>query len=215
MDRVQVKAEPRTISTKGYLRQLRSAGMVPGIVYGKKETPVTVAVEAKEIGAVLHSHSGANTLVDLMLDGKKDTVMIKSLTRDILLADRINHVDFLRISLLNKLDVNVPLVLTGDAKGVSEGGVLQQVLREISLKVLPTEIPDSFVLDVSSLGLGESLTASELQIPAGAELLTDPSETVVTVVAPRGAEDGTVEAAETGDEAAEAEAETAEEAAAE
>jgi large subunit ribosomal protein L25 len=206
MERVQMKATARPVSTKGELTKLRSAGMVPGVVYGKKTDAVTVSVSAKDVLAVLQSPSGANTLVDLDVGGNKDTVMIKELTREILLSERLRHVDFLRISLKDKLEVQVPLVLTGDPAGAADGGVVQQVLREVSLKVLPTEIPESIMLDISTLGVGESLSAAELLIPAGAELLTDPAEAVVTIAAPRAAEEETTEEAGAADEAAQAEA---------
>jgi large subunit ribosomal protein L25 len=185
MERVQVKAVPRITASKGHLKQLRATGLVPGVVYGKKSEPATVAVDAKDLSAILSSATGANTLVDLTLDGKLDTVMIKELRRDILLADRLLHVDFVRISLLEKLEVQVPLVFTGEPIGVDEGGILQPLLREIYLKVLPTEIPETLELDISGLAVGQILTAADLEIPANAELITEPTEAVVTVVAPR------------------------------
>ena len=156
MERMQVTAQPRTAATKGQLKALRKSGAVPGIVYGKKTDPIPVTVDSKDITAILQSPSGVNTLVDLNVDGNKETVMIKELTRDILLADRYLHVDFLRISLRDKLEVQVPITLVGEAVGVKDGGILQQQLREVTLKCLPTSIPESVELEISGLAIGES-----------------------------------------------------------
>ncbi|MDW7649792.1 MAG: 50S ribosomal protein L25/general stress protein Ctc [Bacillota bacterium] len=203
MERIQVQAAPRETASKGHLKSLRAEGMVPATVYGQKDAAKSVSVDAKDITAVVQSATGLNTLIDLAVEGNKETVIIKQLERDILLADRFTHIDFLRISLKDKLEVQVPVILTGEAAGVKEGGILQQSLREVSLKCLPTDIPEHLELDVTNLGVGESLSVAELAVPEGSEFISEPDETVVTVVAPRMAED----AAEEG-EAEEAQRET-------
>jgi large subunit ribosomal protein L25 len=207
MERMQVQAKPRTTSSKGQLKKLRSEGLVPGVVYGKNTNAITVAVESKDIHSIIHSAAGANTLVDLAVGGKTETVIIKELERDILLQNRFTHVDFLQISLKDKLEVQVPVVLTGEAPGVKDGGIIQQSLREVALRCLPTEIPDQVELDISNLGVGETLTVGDLNVPAGAEFISDAHEAVVTVVALRAA--GDAEAGETVGETAHTE-ETAE-----
>lgn len=185
MERMQVVAKPRATTTKGQLRQLRNEGQVPGVVYGRNNDPISVVVDSKDITAILHSPSGANALVDLEIDGSKATVMLKDLKRDVMLADRYISVDFVRISLLEKLEVQVPIMLTGDAVGVKEGGILQQLLREVALKCLPTNIPEQLELDVAQLGVGESLAVADLAVPEDSELLSGEDETVVTISAPR------------------------------
>ncbi|HAA37865.1 MAG TPA: 50S ribosomal protein L25/general stress protein Ctc [Firmicutes bacterium] len=185
MERMQVTAQPRTAATKGQLKALRKSGAVPGIVYGKKTDPIPVTVDSKDITAILQSPSGVNTLVDLNVDGNKETVMIKELTRDILLADRYLHVDFLRISLRDKLEVQVPITLVGEAVGVKDGGILQQQLREVTLKCLPTSIPESVELDISGLAIGESLTVADLTVPADSEFISEADEVIVSIIAPR------------------------------
>lgn len=211
MERLQVQATNRVDAPKGHLNRLRAQGMVPAIIYGQKEAPVLVTVNTKDITAIVQSAGGINTLVDLTVGGKKDTVMIKELTRDIILSERFTHVDFLRISLKNKLEVQVHVVLIGDAEGTKDGGIVQQPLREVALKCLPTDIPDSLELDITNLKVGESLSVADLTVPPGTEFITDASEAVVTIVASRVAEGTEVEegAAETAD-AGEAKTETAE-----
>lgn len=187
MERIQVQAILRPETTKGSLKKLRQNGWVPGIVYGRLQEPVKVAIDAKALAAVVHSPGGINTLIDLSVDGKAETVIIKQLERDILYQDRIIHVDFLRISLKDKLEVQVPVLLAGEAKGVKEGGILQQPLREVTVKCLPAAIPEHLELDVSSLDAGQSLTVADLLAPKGVEIITDPAEVVATIALPRAA----------------------------
>jgi len=189
LERVQVKAEPRTPASKGHLRQLRQKGLVPGVVYGRNKEAVTVTVDGKDLAGVLGHSSGMNTLVDLAMDGGKDTVMVKELTRDILYHDRLTHVDFIRISLEDKLEVNVPVQLIGEPQGVRDGGVVQQSLREVVMKCLPTAIPEMIELDVTGLGTGQSLTVADLVTTGDVEMISDSAEVVVTVLAPRVAEE--------------------------
>ena len=185
MERIQVLAQPRTRTTKGQLRELRSSGFVPAIIYGRKSEPTSIAVESKDIHAILHSPTGTNTIIELSVADEKTTVIMKSMTRDILLADRVTHVDFLRISLMDKLEVQVPVILVGEPAGVKAGGVLQHALREVTLECLPTNIAEHIELDVSGLAIGESLTVADLVVPEGAEFMTDPSEVVVTIISTR------------------------------
>ncbi|MCR3921291.1 MAG: 50S ribosomal protein L25/general stress protein Ctc [Firmicutes bacterium] len=185
MERMQIVAQPRVPATKGQLSKLRSAGYVPGVIYGRKTEPLTVAVDSKDITAILHSPSGANTLIDVAVDGGTATVMIKELKREIILTDRFVHVDFVRINLLDKLEVNVPIVLIGEAVGVKEGGVMQQSLREVALTCLPTNIPEHIELDISSLVVGDSLTVADIVAPEGSEFLSEENEVIVSILSPR------------------------------
>ncbi len=189
MERIQVPAKVRAISSKGHLRELRSQGFVPCVVYGKNTDAAAVTVGSKDISAIINSPAGANTLVDLIVDGKTETVIIKELKRDILFQERFVHVDFMQISLKDKLEVQVPVVLTGEAPGVKEGGIIQQTLREVALKCLPAEIPDQVELDISALGLGETLIVANIKVPIGSEIISDTEEAVVTVVASKVAAD--------------------------
>jgi large subunit ribosomal protein L25 len=158
-------------------------------VYGRNKEAVTVTVDGKDLAGVLGHSSGMNTLVDLAMDGGKDTVMVKELTRDILYHDRLTHVDFIRISLEDKLEVNVPVQLIGEPQGVRDGGVVQQSLREVVMKCLPTAIPEMIELDVTGLGTGQSLTVADLVTTGDVEMISDSAEVVVTVLAPRVAEE--------------------------
>lgn len=198
MERMQVQAQPRFTTTKGQLKELRRKGLVPGVLYGKKEELVSLTVDSRDINAILNSPTGLNTIIDLNLDGTKTTVMIKELMRDALQPDLFIHTDFIRISLQDKLEVQVPIVLTGEAQGVKEGGILQILLREVTLRCLPTNIPEKIEADVSELQMGDTLTVADLVLPSDTEIVSEPDEVVASIVAPR-VEEEPEEAAEEGE----------------
>jgi len=198
MERIQVQGRARAVSSKGSLKRLRREGFIPGVIYGRDKDALPVLVSGKDLANVLALPSAMNTLVDLTVDGELDTVMIKDLTREILFRERFSHVDFLRVSMKEKISVQVPVHLSGEAAGARKGGVVQQALREVVLKCLPTEIPEQVELDISSLAAGQSLTVADLVVGEFLEVISDPAEVVVTVLPPRvEAEEA---AAETGEE---------------
>ncbi|MDR7521641.1 MAG: 50S ribosomal protein L25 [Armatimonadota bacterium] len=188
MERVTLKARPREALGKGAARSLRRQGLVPAVVYGRGRDPQAVAVDAKALSEALHTHAGMNVLIDLEVpdgDGAEPTtVVVKETQRDIF-RHHLIHVDFHAISLTETIEMHVPVVLKGTARGVAEGGVLEHHLREVLVKCLPTQIPDQLELDVTELLVGRSLHASDLVVPEGVTLLTPPDEVIVTVVAPR------------------------------
>src|SRR5262245_25756837 len=123
MKTVELKAEKRDLSTKGALRTLRVKGQVPAVVYGGKKSPSPAAVNGKEFLQVMKGH-GANTVLSLKIGADAETVLVKDLQRD-LLSHEIAHIDFQRISLTEKIEVNVPLHVKGEAPGVKlAGGIM-------------------------------------------------------------------------------------------
>jgi large subunit ribosomal protein L25 len=174
---------------KGAARGLRRAGQIPGILYGRGRDPQPVAVDARAFSAIIHTHAGMNVLIDLHLagdggDGAPSVVMVKEVQRDIYRHHPI-HVDFHAISLTERTEFQIPVVLKGVARGIAEGGVVEQHLRQVTVECLPTEIPEQVELDVTDLMVGRSLHVSDLVVPAGVVLKTPPEEVVVTIVAPR------------------------------
>lgn len=188
MERVALKVQVRDSVGKGAARSLRRSGLVPGVVYGRGFEPRAVAVEARALAAALHTQAGMNVLIDLDLpDGARSgptTVVVKDTQRD-LFRHQLIHVDFHAISLTDTIEMRVPVVLKGAARGVSEGGIIEHHLREVLVECLPTQIPDQIELNVTDLLVGRSLHASDLRVPEGVTLLTAPDEVVVTIVAPR------------------------------
>jgi large subunit ribosomal protein L25 len=182
-----MKAQPRDGLGKGAARSLRREGFVPAVVYGRGREPKAVAVEARALDAALHTHAGRNVLIDLDIPtsgAEATTVIVKDTQRDIFRHNLI-HVDFHAISLADTIEMSVPVVLTGTAKGVAEGGVIEHHLREVLVECLPTQVPDQFELDVTELLVGRSLHASDLVVPDGVKLLAAPDDVIVTVVAPK------------------------------
>ena len=168
---------------KGGARKARAAGQIPGVLYGHGETPVAVAVSARDFDVALREHKGGNPIVNLAVSGSEFTALIRAVQYDPLTQD-ILHLDFQHISLTERIEVEVAIQLTGLAVGVKDaGGILEQILRTIAVRCLPTAIPSSIELDVSHLGIGDSAHVSDLKVE-NVEILTDPGSTVATVVPP-------------------------------
>lgn len=195
-----ISATARTISGKGEARRIRAAGNIPAVAYGKTLAPTRLAVSPKDVLGVLKSERGQNSVLQMKLEGGDFLAMIKEysyhpVTRKLL------HVDFVEVKLGEPVTVEVPLVVSGKAAGVAAGGVLRQVYRTVPVSATPDAIPLSITHDITELALGESLSASELQLPAGVKVLLPADLTVVTIVAPekdRGEEVSPAEAAKAG-----------------
>lgn len=188
-----IHAEVRDGTGKGAARKLRVRGRIPGICYGQNKPAQAIAVDPKALDRLIRSsESGMNTLIDLVVagggdyDGKK--VLLKELQRDPV-SNAALHADFFALDMTHKLDVAVPIHLTGTAPGVVAGGILDQVLREVHLECLPGAIPAEITADVSMLEMGDSVHVRDLILPAGVELTSDPDLSVVSVVAPKAVEE--------------------------
>jgi len=182
MERHSIEAELRTETGKGAARKIRRNGLIPGVVYGRGNEPRSIKVDPQDIEKLLHS----NAIFDLTFvgeDGEESTVIIKDYQKDVIKQDLL-HVDFQFISMDEKITVSVPMHLEGEAVGVRDGGVLQQLLREIEIDTLPAEIPEEITIDISELDVGESLSVADLELPEGIDLITDSDEVIVTVVTP-------------------------------
>ncbi|HUA06355.1 MAG TPA: 50S ribosomal protein L25 [Solirubrobacteraceae bacterium] len=215
-----LSVEPREPSGSRAARRLRREGNVPGVLYGGGEDPVAFQVNGLLLRNTL-AHAGA--LLELSIGGGSGTpVVIKDLARHPVTGDTI-HIDMLRVRLDEKISSTVVLDLTGadDAPGVKEGGVLEQVTRELTIEALPTDIPDAIHHDVSAMQIGDTLTLEAITAPRGVTLIDDPETVVATLTPPRlqleeepGIEEETELVAE-GETTDEAEAEAAEDAAGE
>ena len=203
MENLTLTAQKRSSShTKGELKKLRKEDWIPAVIYGRGEDAVSILLDGKAFRQVLNTEAGANVVIDLKLTNgqesspSSETVMIKEMQRDILVQERLLHVDLIRISLTEKRTINVPMDYVGDPAGVGEGGVLQVLKREVEVSCLPTSIPDNVQIDISELGIGENLTAKDINLPEGVELMEDPEETLVSVLTPALEEEAEEEAEE-------------------
>jgi large subunit ribosomal protein L25 len=216
MEQRELIVEKRSESGTAAARRLRRRGLTPAILYGRGMESLPLAVDSKTLRSLMHA-GGHNVLLRLRIqggEGEPPTVMIKEMQRDAVTGMTLN-VDFQRISLTEKVTAQGPVVLFGEAPGVKQGGVLDQILREVEVECLPTDIPPRLELDISQLEIAHSLHVSDLVVPSGVEITTDPAAVVVTmtrvveeVVAPPVAEAVAEEAAAApaeGEEAPEAE----------
>jgi large subunit ribosomal protein L25 len=164
-------------------RRLRRSGRVPGVVYGGDGEAVGFDADARELRLAL---AGSGAVLDLSIDGHTPTpVVLKEAQRHPLHGDT-THVDLLRVKLDEEIQTTVPLELHGvdDAPGVKEGGVLEQITRELNVQALPTAIPESIVHDVGELAIGDTVVLAAISPPAGVAFLDDPEETIVASLSP-------------------------------
>ncbi len=163
---------------KNAARRLRVAGKLPGVVYGAKQPAVAVELDPKQMLRILHSESGHNTLFDLDIAGGRTKAMIVDWQFEPI-KDKLIHVDLKRIALDQAMRAEVPVTLTGVAFGVkNEGGLLDQVLREVEIECLPSDIPASIEVDVSAMKLGDVLRVADLPHGGKFRFITDEETTV-------------------------------------
>ncbi|MGW8281997.1 MAG: 50S ribosomal protein L25/general stress protein Ctc [Gemmatimonadota bacterium] len=179
-----LNVETRSGRGKGAARQLRRAGSIPGSLYGREIEPIAVKTDGREFAALVGSISVENTIVDLSVDGAAPRrVLIREIQRHPVRPEFL-HVDFYEIRAGEMLKVNVPIHLVGTPIGVRNGGTLQQIRHELEIECLPSEIPPSFEVDISSLAIGDSLHISDVEV-GGLEVLDDLEQTICSVAAPR------------------------------
>jgi large subunit ribosomal protein L25 len=172
-----VTVKPRAELGSRANKRLRDSGFVPGVIYGHKEAVVPITLPKKELRG--HLDRGAH-LFDLALDGKSEKVLIKEVQFDHLGMEVI-HVDFARVSLDEKVKVTVPVELKGEPKGEAEGGVLQQIINELEVECLVTDIPDAIRHNVSDMAMNDSIQIKDLKLPPGVRVLQDEDLMVATV----------------------------------
>ena len=190
MSETTLSVQRRAGAGKGVARKLRATGRIPGVLYGrgKPTTPISLDPQALE-RAIQKSESGVNTLFELAVQDDRElsgrVVLLKELQREPVLGQLI-HADLYEVDLTRTVEVQVPIHIAGIPRGVSlDGGILDHSLRELTVECLPRAIPDEITVDVSDLGIGDSLHVRDLALPAGVELRMDPDLSVVSVVAPQ------------------------------
>lgn len=177
METIKLTAESREQMGTRAARRCRAAGRLPVVIYGHGEPPATISLDRHDVVVAL-AH-GARTL-DVEMEGSTKQFFIKEVQRDHWDAEPI-HLDLMRVALHERVKVRVGIELRGTPKGLSEGGVLDQLLAEIELQCLVTNIPETLHPLVTELGVGDSLLVRELELPAGVEVLADPEDKVATV----------------------------------
>ena len=199
---IVVTAAVRTSRGKNEAHRTRSAGQIPAVLYGSHKDPVAVAVNPREISKIIHSNTGYNTIFRLDIAGEATPVMIVDRQVDPIRGTLL-HADFKRIDLTKRIRVDVPVFVTGEAKGVKvQGGLLEIITRSIEIECLPDDIPEKFVLDVTELMIGQAKRASDVDLSGSMKLVSSPDTVIAHSVTLRAEE-----AAATPDAAAPAAAE--------
>ncbi|HEY4791422.1 MAG TPA: 50S ribosomal protein L25/general stress protein Ctc [Actinomycetes bacterium] len=207
MSEYKLAAENRSEAGKGAARRLRASGRVPAVLYGHGTKPQHLSVDARQFGQALRTDAGVNVLISLEVGRDQHLALAKEIQRHPVKGNLI-HVDFIQVRRGEKVHVQVPVHLVGEAPGAREGGILDQDLYQLNVEAEVTAVPEAVEADVSGLGIGEVLRVADLKAPDGAAILDDSEASVVSVVAP------TVEAEPEAEEAEEGEAAEGAEAAA-
>ncbi len=186
MPQFNVAAEARQQFGKNSSRRLRQAGKIPAILYGNKADALPVTLSPKDLMAILHSASGHNTIFSLEMPGQTPvSVMLKEWQFDPVKGSLL-HADILRIAMDKLLQVKVPIMTRGEAKGVKEqGGIFEFVVREVEVECLPVDIPEHVTIDISDLALGQNLRVSDLPLGDKVKVLSDADLLVAHVIMPR------------------------------
>ena len=175
-------AQPRAAGNKNEARRVRRGGKIPAVVYGAGKNAVSVSVDPRQVSRILHSASGHNTILDLAVDGERTKAMIVDWQYEPIKGSLL-HIDLKRIAMDQKLTVMVPIVLKGEAVGVKQqGGILEQVTREVEIECLPSDIPSQIDADVSELVFGKVMRVSDLPHSAKLRFLTDENQPVAHVI---------------------------------
>jgi large subunit ribosomal protein L25 len=183
-DNNTLEAQPRTSGNKNTARRVRQDGKIPAVVYGAGQDSLPVAVDPRQVTRILNSETGHNTIFDLALDGAKTKAMIVDWQYEPI-KGKLLHIDVKRIAMDKKLAVMVPIELIGEPAGVkTQGGILEQMLREVEVECLPANIPSHIDVDVTELVFGKVLRVADLPHSDKLKFLTDENQPVahVTVV---------------------------------
>jgi large subunit ribosomal protein L25 len=195
MEQIIVEGKLREDRGKNAARRLRQSGEVPAVLYGGKGGPVALTVNSKQLGALLRSQSGQNTVFHVRLPGGDQPAMLKDWQVDPAKGSLL-HVDMMRVAMDVRVRVRVPVHTFGDAQGVKlQGGIFEMVTREVEIECLPSEIPTEFKVDVTDFMIGRQLRAGDLSLdPEKMKLVTDPQRVIAHVVALRAEEEKPAEA---------------------
>jgi large subunit ribosomal protein L25 len=187
MEQLTITARIRTEKGKGAMRKMRREKRIPAVFYGPNRNPVMLTVEESDMDSILRQKAGENTILGLQIESEKGsdtlTVMIKELQTDPV-QDMVFHADFYEISMDKELTIEIPIHLVNTPIGVTNGGILQQVKREVTVTGLPGKLVDFLECDVAGLDIGDALHLNHISLPDGIILEEDETLTIAVVAAP-------------------------------
>ncbi len=201
MDTIQIKAETRTLGSKGKLNQMRRDGKIPAVLHNHGGESVHLAIAAADLKRAINTSAGMNALISLDYEGAKQLAMIENIDRDPLKAGTYRHVNMTRISMEGTIEVKVPVVMIGQEKRAASNGIVSLIMHEIPVTTSPTSIPEHFSFDVSTLEPGQSITVKDVPMPEGCIAAANPEDLVIHVIPPKGSESEEASTAEEDSEA--------------
>lgn len=193
MSEISIKAKKRILSTKGAVNKLRRNGEVPGIFYSKGVEPIPISVPEISLNPLVYTSETHIVNLEIENDENKKSIL-KNIQFDPV-TDKIVHFDLLGISLDQKIEIEVPISVEGQAKGIKEGGILQQSMHKLHVSCLPGDIPEHITINVANLGVGDSVHVKDLSLP-NVEILHNDDVIIVSVVMPRAQAETTATAIE-------------------
>jgi len=196
-----LQAEPREATGKGAGRRLRAGGRIPAVVYGLERPCISVSVDAHDLEHLM-ARVSEHVMISLEVgqNGPTEHVIVRESQRDPI-TDRLVHADFHRIDPSRLLQIEIPIAPKGVAVGTKEGGLLERLVRTVTVRCLPANMPAVVEIDVSEIRIGHSLHVNEVTPPEGLEILTSPETALFTVLAPRKVEEVVAEVAAEAEEA--------------
>jgi large subunit ribosomal protein L25 len=180
---VVLEAKERTDKKHSTLRRIRLQGNIPGILYGKNVENKMIFVNGTDFHKMIRE-AGRHSLITLKVSGQDYTVLLRDIQTDPLRGN-ILHVDFQAVDMSTEVDIDVDVHLIGEAAGVKDGGVLQQNLHQLSIRVLPANIPPSIDIDISHLQIGDTITVGDVKTDGKYEINHEPSEVIATILPPQ------------------------------
>lgn len=173
-------AKPREKKGKEYAKKLRRDGWIPAIMYGRNEKNSLISINAHEFETFYRQSHGENVIITLKIEGSDEKkVLVKEIQRDPVLG-KLQHVDFQIIHEGEKIVANVPIILKGTPKGIKEGGVLEQNLKEVHIKAVPAKLPPHIEFNIENLNIGDMIKVEDIKIE-GIEVLDDPNEIICVI----------------------------------
>src|ERR671935_983900 len=182
-ERIRLEVKDRESRGSAEARRLRRQGLVPGVLYGRGKTPHAFCVEQRELRRALSGPAGTHAILDVVLEGQKAEhhAILKAVQQDPLRGG-VTHIDLHEVRLDQPIQAQVSVQLVGEPRGVTEGGVLSQVSRDVRVEGLPMSIPEHLELDVTGMGIGDTMRLADLTPPDGITFLDDPEEVVLATV---------------------------------
>jgi len=179
---VTIDCQRRELKTKGFLNQMKAKAMIPGVVYGTGMQPINLVTQNKQIAKILETH-GSRVLFALEIAGEKAPLMavIREIQRDPV-SGQLIHMDFLQVDMSEKINSTIGIHISGEDELLKKNAVIQMGIKEIEISCLPGNLPDTIILDVAHLEVGDKVNVGDLQVPEGVEIITEFESLVAAVM---------------------------------